>query len=75
MAEVDVHQTSGPGDGGVNWILVIAVLVLVLLIAWFFLAGNNDGPNEVNVEVPQAEAPSIDVPDEIDVNVNTPDGQ
>lgn len=78
MADVEVRQTDG-GNGGANWLLVIVALVLVLLIAWFFFArgGQDQGTTDVDVEVPQADAPEIRVPEEIDVNVEgrgRPDG-
>lgn len=68
MADVNDRREDRE-TSGTNWALVIAVLVLVLLIAWFFFQGDTERPAEVEVDVPQAEAPDINVPDEIDVNV------
>lgn len=81
MAEVQVNQNaprpagSGGGGGGA-WVLALVAVVLVLLVVWFFFArngGNRDqGPDKVDVEVHQPDAPKIDVPKDIDVNVNPP---
>lgn len=76
MAEVEVRQEPprDGGGGGVGWVLALVVLVLVLLLAWFFFAGGGreEAPStDIDVEVPQADAPTIEVPDEIDVNVDT----
>lgn len=79
MAEVEVRQEPprNGGGGGVGWVLALVVLVLVLLLAWFFFAGGGgeEAPStDVDVEVPQADAPTIEVPDEIDVNVGRDGG-
>lgn len=75
MADTEVRQTN-TGDGGTNWILVILALVLVVLIAWFLFAGGRSQPTNVEVETPQADAPEVEVPEQIDVNINAdqPDG-
>lgn len=82
MADIEVRQESSPppppppsGGGGMGWILALVVLVLVLLLAWFLFAGNGGEPDtQIDLEVPQAEAPTIEVPDEIDVDVRTDGG-
>lgn len=74
MADVDVQQSNN-GDSGTNWLLVIVVLVLVLLIAWFLFQGGAEQPADIEVEVPQADAPSIEVPEQVDVNIRDGDGQ
>jgi hypothetical protein len=74
MAYVE-ERPPREGSGAGMVIVAILVVVVLLLVAWMAFGrggGAVDTGNDVNVEVPQAEAPNIQVPENIDVNVNTP---
>lgn len=75
--EVHVHNTTPPppagdgggGGGGTNVLLVVVVLAVLGLVAWFmFMGGGADVADDAATEV-NVEAPDIDVPDQVDVNV------
>jgi hypothetical protein len=72
--EVHVHQTPPPagdggGGGGTNVLLVVVVLAVLGLVVWFmFMRGGADVADDAATEV-NVEAPEIDVPDQVDVNV------
>ncbi|HUE96714.1 MAG TPA: hypothetical protein VMN39_08645 [Longimicrobiaceae bacterium] len=95
MSDVHVNQTNTPPpttpppppdrDSGTNiWPIVIAILVVVLVVL-FFIFSRDEAPDrvdrtEIEMELPEVERPTIevpdqiqiDVPDEIDINVETP---
>ena len=74
--EVHVHNTTPPppagdggGGGGTNVLLVVVVLAVLGLVVWFmFMRGGADMADDTGTEV-NVEAPDIDVPDQVDVNV------
>jgi hypothetical protein len=71
--EREVIVTNG-GGGGAGGAIAAVVAVIVLLLVLFFIIGNpfsgsGDGGDTTNVE-----APEVDVPDEVDVNVNESEG-
>jgi len=74
-------RESGTGTG---MVLGIVIVLLVAVVVAFFVfagganrfAGGNSTPNQTNVNVPQQQqpqqpsAPNVNVPRQIDVNVN-----
>ena len=80
MADLDRRQpTPHSYRGGIGWGVGILAVVAVLLIVWVFRSGEpgtgflgdigNAGEAE-EVDVPAAETPRINIPDQIDVNVH-----
>jgi hypothetical protein len=61
--DVHVHQAPGSG-GGMGWVAAVIAVVVLLLVVWFLFAGGaaDDGGT------------TIEVPEEIDVNIETPSG-
>jgi len=75
MADVETRRTPPSDRGGMGWVLALVGIIVVLLIAWvlFSRGGADDGDVDIDVEVPRAEVPSVQVPEEIDVDVNIDD--
>jgi hypothetical protein len=72
MAYVEERPVREGSNSGMVIVAILVVAVL-LLVAWmaFGRGGTTDGGNTVDVNVPQAEAPSINVPENVNVDVNT----
>lgn len=70
-----IIQTDGGRDRGGGGVILAVVLILALLALLYFLfsgsfnsAADSVGVN-VNVEAPEVEMPSIDLPDKIELKV------
>ena len=86
-----VERRTDDGAGMASgMVLGIVVILLVAIVALFFVfggpsrfAGNSATPNQTNVNVPSQQqpnpqnnsAPNINVPRQIDVNINQPPAQ
>jgi hypothetical protein len=86
MAEHHYVERTDSGSGmAAGMILGIVVLLLVAVMALFFVfggpRGTASGPGQTNVNVPaqqqpqQPSGPNVQVPRQIDVNVNQGGGQ
>jgi hypothetical protein len=58
--DVHVHQTPS-GGGGMGWVAALVAVVVLLLVVWFLFAGGNTEPDT-----------DIEVPDQIEVDINAP---
>ena len=76
-------REGGAGTGMVLGIVVVLLVAVVIAFFMFaggpgrFVGGSNSAPNQTNVNVPsqqqpaqQPSAPNVNVPGQIDVNVN-----
>ena len=69
-----------PGGSGAGMVIVaILVIVVLLLVAWMVFGGGGgaaggNGDTNIDVNVPQAEAPKIDVPENVNVDVRSSGG-
>ncbi len=75
MAYVEERAPRG-GSGTV--IVAILVIVVLLLVAWMVFGGRGatggDGGTDIDISVPQAEAPKVDVPENVNVDVRSSGG-
>jgi flagellar basal body-associated protein FliL len=84
MADHYVERTERDSGTGAGMVIGIVVLLLVAVMALFFVFGGNRGTavapqGQTNVNVPAQQqpnsGPNIQVPRQIDVNVNQPPAQ
>lgn len=67
--------TADSGSGMGMFFGVLALLVLVVMFVLFGLPAIRGGGTTVAPQAPAQQAPGIQVPEKIDVNVNQPNGQ
>jgi hypothetical protein len=72
--EREVIVTNGGGGAGTAVAVIVGVIVLVVLLFVLFGGGFGGGADDGGdvVEAPEAE---VDVPDEVDVEVDAPEGE
>lgn len=66
---VHVHETRD--GGGMGWLAVVIAILLLIVVVWFLFAGGGGEGGGAEIDA----GTTIEVPDEIDVNVNPPAGQ